>query len=403
MPTFQYKAKNKTAQTVYGQVIAETREVAIEKVNELGLLPVHVQDEGLAQHPKARFIVRKVRSKDLYFFTRQLVTLIKSGVPILQSLDIIAAQIRDWHFKNIILSINAQIKEGKSFSEALAGYPQVFSNLYVAMIKAGEESGNLKDSLTEMASYQQRQAAFNSKVRTALAYPVLMLFLGIGTVIFILTFVMPKITDLFTHLNQALPAPTIIVMKISLFFLDYWMWIALFVFVLGLLIKRMEKSPAARMFKGQVKLSTPFLGDFLLKVELARFCRAFELLLKSGLPILRSLHLTIPIIGNPLIQNELEKCKEDLAAGKPLGESIKKARYLPPIMGHLIAVGEESGAIVATLHEVSEAFEQETEETIKIITVYLEPFMILAVGGVVGLIVIAMLLPIFQLDVFSNG
>ena len=214
---------------------------------------------------------------------------------------------------------------------------------------------------------------------------------------------MPKITSLFANLYQALPAPTLFVMKVSLFFLNDWIWLALFIVIFMLVVKQLEKSPAARMFKSQLKLKVPFLGIFLLKVDLARFCRSFELLLRSGLPILQSLHLSISMANNELIRSELEKCKEDLTAGKSLGESIKKIKFFPAIMGHLIVVGEESGAIATTLHEISEAFEQETEETMKIMTTYLEPFMIIAVGGVVGIIVIAMLLPIFQLDVFVNG
>lgn len=402
MPVFQYKAKNKSAETVYGQVIADHREAAIEKVNELGLLPVHVEDQVVTRRQKQRFMIRRVGSRDLYFFSRQLVILLKAGVPILQSLDIIAAQIKDWHFKDIVQNVRLDIKEGTSFSNALSAYPEVFSGVYVAMAKAGEESGTLKETVAEMAAYQQRQAAFNSKVRTALAYPLFMLVFGIGTVVFILTFVMPKITGLFTHLNQALPVPTVIVMKLSVFFLEYWMWLALLILVFITVMNQAEKSSAFRIFKSRLKLNTPFLGDFLLKVELARFCRAFELLIKSGLPILRALHLAVPLIGNQVMRDELAQCEDDLAAGKAFGESIKKIKILPPIAGHLIAVGEESGSIVISLHEIAEAFEQETEETMTIMTTYLEPLMIIVVGGIVGLIVIAMLLPIFQLDVFAG-
>jgi type II secretory pathway component PulF len=403
MPTFQYKAKSKSAETVYGAIVAENRDLAIEKVHELGLLPVLIEDEAQQRKQKQRFVTPRLKSNDLYFFSRQLVTLLKSGIPILQALNIIGAQIRDVQFKDVIEDVGVRIKEGKSFSDTLAEYPRFFSSLYVAMVKAGEESGSLKETLNEMAEYQKRQNLFNSKVRTALAYPLLMLVFGIGTVIFVLTYVMPKITSLFSHLDQALPGPTIFVMKVSLFILDYWFWILGIAVASVVLIKQTENNPGVRLFKSRVKLSTPFLGNFLLKVDLTRFCRSFELLLKSGLPILQSLNLSVAMISNDIIRRELEKSKEDLAAGKSLGESIKKIKVIPPLMGHLIAVGEESGAIASTLHEISEAFEQETEETIKIITTYLEPFMIIAVGGVVGLIVIAMLLPIFQLDVFANG
>jgi type II secretory pathway component PulF len=274
--------------------------------------------------------------------------------------------------------------------------------MYVTMARAGEESGRLNETISEMAEYQARQNELASKIKTAVAYPAFMAFFGVGTVIFILTFVLPKLTVVFNDLGQALPGPTVFVMRVSDLFIEQWPWLGLIVVVGMWFSKQWDKSAEGRAFKSNLNLHAPLWGSFLLKVELTRFCRTLQLLLKSGVSILRAIQLSIPLINNDLIRAEFIKSQQSLAAGKSFGESIKQIGFIPPIMGHLIAVGEESGTIESTLLEVAEAFEQETGETLKLMTTFLEPLLIVVVGSIIGFIVLAMLLPIFQLDIFAR-
>ncbi|MDP2654613.1 MAG: type II secretion system F family protein [Candidatus Omnitrophota bacterium] len=400
MPIYFYKAKKKTAETVAGQVAAESKESAVEKIIQMGLTPITVE-EGSSGGRAARKNGR-VSSKELYFFSRQLVILIKAGVPILRALEIIADQIRNLFFQQIVRNVHFEIKEGRSFSEALAQYPRVFSSLYVVMVKAGEESGRLKETVNDMASYQRRQVEILSKVRTALAYPLFMATFGAATVVFTLTYVMPRIAGIFSNLNQTLPAPTLFVMRLSAFLLEYWWALLLGGVLIAAGLGQWNKTQAARMLKSRLTLRLPWLGEFFIKLELARFCRTLELLLKSGIPILRAIQLSTPIVDNVIIKSELQRCQQELAAGKSFGNQIRGISFVPPIVGHLVSVGEESGSLDSSLHEISQAFEQETDEAIKVMTTFLEPLMIVLIGGSIGFLIIAMLLPVFQLDVFAR-
>jgi len=404
MPIYQYKAKMKNAETVLGRVDAQTREEAVEQINEMGLTPVLVEEGGAGSQMVSGELRRpqKVLSKEVYTFSRQLANLIKSGIPILRTLELISSQIKNPYFRSVIERIYTEVKDGRSFSECLADYPLIFSNFYVTMVKAGEESGNLKGTITDVANYLHEQEQIMSKVRSAVAYPIFMAIFGLGTVSFILISVMPKITTIFENFDQALPLPTQIVMGLSDFMIHYWVWVLIGIFVLIGLIKQWDRTKEGRIYKSQVALALPLFGDFFLKVELARFCRTLQMLLKSGISIVRAIQLSIPVVGNEIIAGELRKCQEDLLGGRSLGQSLKDARYVPSMLGDLISVGEESGSLSSSLNDIADTYEQDTNEFIKLMTTLLEPVMILAVGGVIGLIVIAMLLPIFQLDVFAR-
>ncbi len=407
MPVFQYKAKMKNAETVLGRIEAQTKDEAVEKIHLMELVPVFVQEanghsQGKSFHDSSSSLFYRIPSKDIYGFSRQLATLIKSGVPILRALELITAQMKNPYFQAVVERIHDEVKNGKSFSDSLLESPKIFSNFYVTMVKAGEESGNLKGTLLDVANYFQEQEILSSKVRTAMAYPLFMGFFGLGTVLFILTYVMPKITTIFDNFDQALPLPTQIVIAISNFLIHNWSWIIVGCIVILALIKQWDRSPEGRLYKSQVQLSLPFWGPFFLKVELARFCRTLQLLLKSGISIVRAMQLSTPVVANEAVAGELRKCQDDLLAGQSLGSSLKNLRVVPAMLGDLIVVGEESGSLTSTLNDIAESYEQDTNEFIKLLTTLLEPAMILAVGSVIGLIVIAMLLPIFQLDVFAR-
>jgi len=398
MTTFLYRAKNNTADTVSGQISAHTEEEAIDLINQLGLLPVSIEQQKDGKVSTEQKI-QKVKSKELFVFSRQLANLLRSGVALLKSLTIIEEQTNNPYFRNVISNIRWGIKEGKTFAESLAAFPNIFSSLYVTLVNAGEESGNLQEMLVNVAEYQRRQEKIIGKVRTALAYPLLMAVVGAGTVYFILTFVIPKMGGLFENIGGNLPLPTVILLSISNILGKAG------IFILAILIgvvffgKRWIKTEQGKMAISRMSLRLPIFGEIILKTELARFSRTLVLLLRSGVNILKALSTATPTLNNELIKGQLEKCRGDLETGGSFGESLQESDEIPKMMGHLISVGEESGNLNDVLTEIADTYEQESNESIKLITTLLEPIMILAVGLVVGFIVFAMLLPIFQIDV----
>lgn len=396
MPSFQYQAKQKDAQTVSGQIIAADKEDAVEKIHQLGLIPVKVEE--MRFHGGGR----RIKPKVLYNFSRQMTNLLKGGVSILHALELMAGQEKDLYFRNIIQSLHLGIQQGKSLSDALAEYPFIFPSLYAAMVRVGEESGRLKEIFADLARYLHKQEEIRSKVRSALIYPMLMAVLGLGSVIFILTHVLPKLMVLYKQFEQSLPWPTLIVMNTSKFLMSSWLWLALILVVSMGAFKRWSKKPQAQLKISEIKLRLPVVGTFLQKIDMMRFCKTLELLLHSGIGLVRALPFSISVMHNELLKKEFNKIQVSLEAGRSLGEAVKETTVFPPMMGSIISVGEESGNITEALFNVAENYEEETEENIKLLTTLLEPLLIVVIGAVLGFIVIAMLLPIFQLDMIAS-
>ncbi len=405
MPTFQYRAKNGT-QNIEGTIEAQTRDEAIEKIHQKGYVPVRVEKCALKVEAKAASGVKGrlggVKSKDVTIFSRQLASLIKSGVPILRGLRIIADQSDNLAFRKILNEIQSQVTEGKALSDILPRHPKVFPPLYVAMVRSGETSGTLQEVLMRIADYRQKQEQMLSQVRAALAYPAIMAVTGIGTIIFMLTFVMPRLMRIFSKIGQDLPFPTQLLIATSEHLQKGWLGIVIGVIVLVFLLKQTTRSKTQRLALSRLKLQIPFWGAFILKNELARFNRTLELLLKSSISILKAIRVAIPVLDNDAIKEELAQCSKDLEEGGSFGKSLEKSKLFPGFMTSLIAVGEESGRLDEALSEIASSYERDTDETLKILTSLLEPVIILLMGLIVGFIVIAMLLPVFQMNMMTG-
>ncbi len=437
MPEFAYRAKKGPTEVLEGTLEASSVDEAVEKLDQMGLLAVHVdevkgnkkqtrdegrgtRDEGAAtwddskknkkQTPKKEapeansassgsiVLFKRVKSSEITLFGRQLASLIKSGVPILRALWIIQEQTQNPVFKKFLMRAQQEINNGRTFSSVLAEYPKYFSTLYVAMVRMGEDSGNLQEAMLRISDYRQRQEEILSRVRTAMAYPILMGITGIGTIIFMLTYVIPKLTSLFTSLGTNLPLPTRILMKISAFFQKPEFWIAAAVLIFVLISLAKLRASQMKWFWSVASLRIPIVKSFVMKSELARFARTFELLIKSGLPILRAMDVAIPVLGNEIYKKNLQKSVNDLTGGGFLGKSLKESGVFPLFMTNLISVSEESGKMDEALQEIAAFYEHETDEQIKIMTSLMEPLMILVMGAIVGFIVMAMMLPMFELN-----
>ncbi|MFH1678012.1 MAG: type II secretion system F family protein [Candidatus Omnitrophota bacterium] len=404
MPIYKYRAKKGPESTIEGKIEAKSKEEAIEKVNLMGYVPVRLQEEEVyrVKNLASKRVLGRVKSREITIFTRQLSSLIKSGVPILGAISIISEQSDNPHFRNMLEDIHNEIKDGKPFSAALTKYESVFSRFYIAMIHTGEDSGTLQEVLLRVADYRQQQEEIISRIRTALAYPILMAIVGIGTVIFMLGYVMPRLMQIFLNLGQDLPLPTKVLINVSNRLRQDWLWIILFVGAVCLLLRKQAKTERVKVLISRFKLRLPLFGEFILKTELARFSRSLELLIRSGLPILNAINVSVPILRSEIIKRQLLYSSKQLEQGGSFGKSLKKSKLFPGFMTNLIIVGEESGRLDEALAEVARTYEKDIDDTIKIMASVLEPIMILAMGLLVGFIVVAMLLPIFQINVMAR-
>lgn len=405
MTLFKYKAKNGT-KNVEGTLEAQSREDAIGRINDMGYLPVRVEaKEGKNSKESAgshHLFAPRVKSKDVTIFSRQLASFVKSGVPILRGLSIISEQAENPAFRKVLNEIRNEIKEGSAFSLTLRKYPKIFSPLYVAMVNSGESSGNLHEVLLRIADYRQKREAIVTRVRSALAYPALMTLVGGATIFFMLAFVMPRLMRIFTRMDQALPVPTQILLNVSAFLQQGWMWILLGIVVLVVFYQRGSKTKSQKAFISHLKLRLPVLGPFYYKSELAQFARTLELLIRSSIPILKAIKTAIPVMDNTVFQDELMKSYKDLEEGSSFGKSLSRSELFPKFMTSLIIVGEESGRLDEALGEIASTYERDTDEAVKIMTSLLEPILILVMGLIVGAIVIAMLLPIFEINMMAG-
>lgn len=402
MPSYFYKAKKDAANTITGHLNAQNEEDALEIINQSGFIPVSIEESNADGVLFSDIREVKIRSKELYLFSKQLANLLKSGVTLLKALELLSQQTKSVYFSRVLNDVSIGVKSGRSFSDCLSDYPAIFSPLFVAMVRAGEEMGRLRQMLGSVADFLKAQEEFSSKVRAAMVYPVFMLGIGVATVIFILTFVMPRMSVIFMDAGQALPLPTRIVMSVSHFFKAYGVGALIFGALSVLAFRRWRLTPRGSIVIGQFLLNLPGVRGFVLKTDLARFTRTMSLLLESGLSIIRSIEMAVPTMHNPQLKVDLLVCVQGLSAGENLGACLSKSNLIPPMMVQLIMVGEESGNLQEALGDIAESYEAEVNETTKMITTVLEPLLILAVGAVVGLIVFAMLLPIFSMDLMAH-
>lgn len=406
MPIYNYRAKKGLQEVVNGSIEAQSEKEAIEKISALGYLPIHLEAfvrlQGSASAAVAHKPLGRIKRSEITVFSRQLSSLLKSGVPILTAINIIMEQSENINFRAVLANIYNIIKNGGTFSSALETYPRYFSVLYVAMVSAGENSGALAGSLLRIADYRAKQEEMLSRFRMAMAYPLLMALVGMATIVFMLTFVMPRLMGIFSNLGQKLPLPTRILLVTSQGLCRWWLWIILIIAAVIFLIKRQLKTKIGRIYWSILKLHIPIFGKFSLKADLACFSRTLELLIKSGLPILKALEIAIQVLGNEVIKEKLAKSCKALEQGGSFGRSMKDSKLLPLFMINLISVGEESGNLAEALAEVADAYERDTDEMIRIMSSLLEPLMILCMGLVVGFIVVSMLLPIFEINVMAR-
>lgn len=401
MPVYEYRGLNAAGKKVKGIIDAASPKSARAKLRESEIFPTSIREETkrpkFAEDPLGRFSQR-VRPQDVATVTRQLATLLEAGTPLVSALDAIIEQTDHRGLKKIYAQVREDVKEGRSFADALGRHRRVLSDLYVNMIGAGEESGALEQVLIRLADFTEKQVHLKTRIRAALAYPLFMTIIGAGVMIFLLTFVIPTVTQVFSEMGRSLPLPTRILIGISTVFRSYWWVLILAAIAIVWAVGRQLRTSKGALFWDRLKLRIPLAGGIILRGAVARFARTLGTLLQGGLPILNSLDIVKTVVNNRHLAEAIEATKVEVREGGDIAPPLRRSGLFPAIVTHMIAIGEASGDLEAMLIRVAEAYENEVETRISAFTSILEPVIILVMGVVVGFIVISILLPIFEMN-----
>lgn len=400
MPIFKYEAINDTGKSRRGNIDADTARDARDKLRRQKLRVTTMQRidaGGKKGKSKSRFrLERKANVRELAILTRQFSTLLASGVHLSEALNVLVNQISDRRLEIVFRDLREKIVSGSGLADALSLHPAYFSDLYINMVKAGEASGDLDKILSRLADYLQKQASLRGKLAAALTYPAVMVVVGVLVVIFLMSFVVPKITGILEKKGNVLPMPTQVLMTISDIFKDYWLPGMLGVLGVMIFARLLLATDQGRFWFDSFILRIPVIGSLIQKQAISRFAITFSTLLKSGLPALEALEIVRKIVNNALLSQTLGEVADRIVEGADISTPIKNSRMFPPMVGYMIAVGEQSGELEGILDRISETYEEELDLAIQRLTALVEPIIIILLAVVVGFIIMAVLLPLLQ-------
>lgn len=414
MAVFEYKAFNASGKVESGIIDAESAKAARAKLRKNGVFPTELVEEkagaagkkttASAKRSPVEVDVKKlfgggrVSTQDLAIMTRQLATLLAAGISMIEALTALADQVENENLKLAVSAIKEKVNEGSGLAQAMRAYPRIFSDLYCNMIAAGEASGALDIVLKRLSEFLEAQVELNNKLITAMVYPAIMGLVGVGVVGFLMAVVVPKVTKIFTDMKVALPLVTKILIGVSNFIASWWWAIGLFVGLSVFLFIRWKRTPNGRASWDRISLKMPVFGKLLRMVAVARFARTLSTLLASGVSLLQSLTIVKAIVANTVIQASIEDTRIAVQEGESIAEPLKRSKQFPPIMTHMIAIGERTGELESMLEKVADAYENEVKTRITLMTALLEPAMILVSGLVVGFIALSILLPMLRMN-----
>lgn len=408
MAVFAWQGVTTSGKEVKGVRDADSAKALRALLRKDGILVTKILEESEARQKAAREIdfkryFQRVTSLDIAFTTRQLATLLRSGVPLVESLTAMTDQIEKPDLKNAFTQCRDKINEGSSFADALRQHPNIFEPLYVNMVAAGEASGTLEGVLTRLADFLESQAKLKNKVAGALAYPAFMVLMAVGTVSLMMIVVVPKVTAIFEDFEQALPWYTQLLILVSDIFAGYW-WLLGLLTVGGVMgFRRWKTTPKGRERWDRFVLKAPLFGSLILMAAIARFARTLATLLKSGVPVLQAMEITRNVLGNTELMNVIEEARVSIREGESIAAPLKRSGKIPPIVTHMIAVGERSGQLEEMLENVASSYDTQVEAKVQAITSLLEPLLIVVLGGMTGGIAFSILMPLMKINQFVSG
>jgi len=403
MARYQYLARDINGNKVDGIIEAPSNLLVITRLRNQNLFPVDIQLAGQSDFAvsakKEKAVVKKgkVNLKELAVFTRQTAAMLDAGVSIVEILEDLSSQTPNRYFSYILKNIRKDIQEGNNLSRAFSKYPRVYSPLYIALINAGEESGNLAEVMAELASNIEDQITLISKVRQAVSYPAVVTVFFMAVLGFVFLFLLPKFQEIFSDFDAKLPTFTLIILGISKFLVSALPFIMAGIIILLISLFMLARTPAGRERIDRAKLGFPVFGQLMLKVSLARLARSLSTLLSGGVTIILALDIVSRTAGNAVIENTVKKVREGVIKGSLLGGEMKKHRIFPVLFVRMVTVGEETGKVEDMLNRVAKFFRDEVDATLNILASILEPILIISLGVIVGIVVLAIYLPIFNI------
>ncbi len=404
MPIYEYKAFNVKGKTVTDIIDADSAASVRQKLRAARIYPVSISEVDDASPKKGRFALNvfplssKVGTAEMAMVTRQLATLLGAGFPLVSALQTLVPQTRSSHLKQVLSQIKDSIEGGSTFAGALSQYPNLFSDIYVNMVKSGESSGTLEIVLNRLAEISERQQALSHKIKSAMAYPILMFFVGTAILFFLLTYIVPTITAMFDDMEQVLPLPTIILIGISEYLKTYWWAILIAIVALVFGVRKFVRTETGSYMYDRFILSVPVVGPLKQKLAVGRFARTMGSLLENGVSLMAALGIVKNIVGNRLIADAVDSAAVSVEKGGSLSRALGESGLFPHISIQMIQVGENSGELESMLGKIADMYENDVESTVSGMTALLEPLIILFMAVVVGFIVLAIILPIFEMN-----
>lgn len=399
MPQFQYEVKAGPGKAQTGVMEAENQRAVISRLREMGYFPIRVDEyKGEKKKPFWQRNVSRVRLKDRNIFFRQLANLFDSGMPLTRGLLTLGQQTTNPKLVEIIEQVRDDVTKGQTFAEALEHHPKTFPTLYISLVRAGESGGMLEEVLWRIVAFGEQEEELRGKTFAAMVYPAFLMVMGSLAIFILMSFVFPKFASVFEDMNAQLPWPTIVTMTVCTFMSHYWWAILIAVAVLIGSFMSYWRSPLGRRQVDTGLLRTPLLGPVIQRYEMAKFSRTLGTLLDNGVPVLTSMRITTETLGNAAIAAQVAQVHERVAQGDGISESLSHAKFFPPLVISMIAIGEESGRLGAVAKRVADAYDLEVDRAVKTMTSMMEPIMIVVMGVIVGFLVISMLLPILQLS-----
>jgi type IV pilus assembly protein PilC len=401
MAMFRWQGVSARGEVLAGEMEAPTRDAVLVRLRSQRIQPlpdkIREKGKGFDRELAIPFFSESVSGRDIVIFTRQLATMIDAGLPIVQCLDVLAAQSPNKKLRNVVRSLKEEVESGSTFTDALRKHGKHFDDLYTNMVAAGEVGGILDSILNRLAGYMEKAMKLKAKIKGAMIYPTVIVTVAVTVTAVLLIFVIPVFAELFGSFGQALPAPTQFVINLSNFTIAYFKYMILILVAAGVALRQFNKTEAGQLAIDSTLLQLPVFGDLIRKTAVARFTRTLSTLVSSGVPILDALAITARTAGNKVVERAVLATRISISEGRTIAEPLEQSKVFPPMVCQMISVGESTGALDSMLNKIAEFYEEEVDNAVNNLTALMEPLIIVFLGVVIGGLVVAMYLPIFKL------
>ncbi|MDO8885585.1 type II secretion system F family protein [Candidatus Oleimmundimicrobium sp.] len=395
--TFTYKARDKQGKLITGALEGDNQMAVSAKLKQMGYIVIHISEK--AESSSFSQILKRfkqVKSTEITVFSRQFATMINAGLSLTKCLAILTEQTENEVLSEVIDKVRKDVEGGNSLSDALAKYPKVFHGIFINMVKAGEAGGVLDDVLLRVADHYEREGNLHRKIKSAMAYPMAVFSFSVVLMFVMITFVVPIFKGMFDQMGAQLPLPTMVLLSISNFVQNFWYLVIVGAIGVIYAIKKFINTERGRFLSDSLKLKLPVFGELTKKIAISKFSRTLGTLLSSGVPILGALDIVADTSGNAIIARDIKEAGVSIKEGETISKPLSKSKVFPPMVVQMIAVGEETGVLDGMLQKIADFYDEEVSATVDTMTSLIEPFMLLGIGLMIGGMLIALYMPMFQ-------